>query len=255
MHFYFIRHGQSENNALWDRTGSSLGRSVDPELTEVGRQQVELLAKFLTRHSPISAADEYDPHNRMGFGITHLYTSLMLRAVITGTVIAEALDLPLLGWVDIHEAGGIYVLNEETDERIGLPGNNRVFFETHYPLLTIPESVGEAGWWNRPFEEYEQVPFRARRALTELIKNHGNTDDKVAIISHGGFYNIFINQLLNCFQPDDGEEQARGSDQWSLNKHWFLLNNIAITRIDFIEDEINVVYMNRIDFIPQHLIT
>jgi 2,3-bisphosphoglycerate-dependent phosphoglycerate mutase len=255
MQFYFIRHGQSENNALWDRIGSSLGRSVDPELTEVGRKQVELLAQFLAKQPQISAVDEYDPQNRMDFGITHLYTSLMVRAVISGTVIAEALGLPLLGWVDIHEAGGIYELNEETDERIGLPGNNRAFFKTHYPLLKIPGSVGEEGWWNRPFEEYEQVHYRARRVLTELINKHSNMDDKVAIISHGGFYNIFINQLLNCPQPDNAEEHLRGCDQWSLNKHWFILNNVAITRIDFIQDEINVVYMNRVDFIPQHLIT
>ena len=47
MQFYFIRHGQSENNALWERTGSSEGRSEDPELTALGHRQAKRLAQFL----------------------------------------------------------------------------------------------------------------------------------------------------------------------------------------------------------------
>jgi broad specificity phosphatase PhoE len=32
MQLYYIRHAQSENNDLWDRTGSDQGRSEDPKL-------------------------------------------------------------------------------------------------------------------------------------------------------------------------------------------------------------------------------
>ena len=47
MQLYFIRHGQSENNARWMSTGSHRWRSEDPGLTEVGQQQAEILAQFL----------------------------------------------------------------------------------------------------------------------------------------------------------------------------------------------------------------
>jgi 2,3-bisphosphoglycerate-dependent phosphoglycerate mutase len=237
MQLYFIRHSQSKNNALWMSTGSHIGRSEDPGLTEVGRRQAELLAQFLSQ--PASASSDFQ--NAAGFGITHLYTSLMVRAVATGTIVAKALDLPLVAWEDLHEWGGIYLRDEQTDERIGLPGRNRAYFETHYPDLVLPDSLGEAGWWNRPFEEPELRLPRAKRFLRDFMERHGHTDDRVAVISHGGFYNYLLAALLNL----PGREG-----------HWFVLNNAAISRIDFTEeDEIWLVYLNRVDFLPKELIT
>src|SRR6266542_3433298 len=108
MQFYFIRHGQSVNNALYDNTGSSKGRSFDPELTEIGRCQAALVAQFLQREDPGAQSLGRDPQNSTGFGIMHLYCSLMLRALATGHTIAEALGLPLHAWPDLHEEGGLY---------------------------------------------------------------------------------------------------------------------------------------------------
>jgi hypothetical protein len=143
MQLYFIRHGQSENNALWMSTGSHIGRSEDPGLTEVGRQQSELLAQFLSQadSTPQQLADF---QNVAGFGITHLYTSLMIRAVATGTIIAKALDLPLVAWEDLHEYGGIYLRDEQTDERIGLPGRNALISRRIIPTSFCP------ALWARP---------------------------------------------------------------------------------------------------------
>ena len=47
MILYYIRHGQSANNALWDSSGSSEGRSDDPPLTPVGEAQAQHVAKWL----------------------------------------------------------------------------------------------------------------------------------------------------------------------------------------------------------------
>jgi 2,3-bisphosphoglycerate-dependent phosphoglycerate mutase len=240
MQFYFIRHGQSENNALWMRTGSHIGRSEDPGLTETGQQQSEFLAQFLGQADPNLAASSSDTQNVAGFGITHLYTSLMVRAVATGTIIAQALDLPLVAWEDLHEWGGIYLRDEQTDERMGLPGRNRAYFEAHYPDLVLPDSLGEAGWWNRPFEEAELRLPRAQRVLHDLLDRHGHTDDRVVVVSHAGFFNYLLAALLNL----PGREG-----------HWFVMNNAAISRIDFHEDEIGLVYLNRVDFLPKRLIT
>lgn len=46
--------------------------------------------------------------NRAEYGLTHLYCSLMERAVQTGSIIASILDVPLFGVPDLHEVGGIY---------------------------------------------------------------------------------------------------------------------------------------------------
>ncbi len=240
MQLYFIRHGQSENNALWMRTGSHIGRNEDPGLTEVGRQQVEFLAQFLSQADPNMAVNGSSFQNMAGFGITHLYSSLMVRAVATGTIVANALGLPLVAWEDLHEYGGIYLRDEETDERMGLPGQNRAYFEAHYPGLVLPDSLDEAGWWNRPFEETEQRLPRARRFLCDLLERHGHSEDRVAVVSHGGFYNYFLAAILNM----PGREGYR-----------FVMNNAAISHIDFRDEDTWLLYLNRIDFLPRELIT
>jgi 2,3-bisphosphoglycerate-dependent phosphoglycerate mutase len=240
MQFYFIRHGQSENNLLWHGTDSSVRRSEDPELTRVGRQQAETLAQFLTWTAPTVAAGDANRQNVAGFGFTHLYTSLMVRAVATGTIVARALDLSLVTWEDAHETGGIYDKDEHSGERIGQAGRNRAYFEAHYPDLILPESLGEAGWWNRPFEESEQRRVRAQRFLSDLLERHGHTEDRVAVISHAGFYNQFLRVLLELPQESDC---------------WFALNNTAITRIDFHAEHILLVYTNRADFLPREFVT
>jgi 2,3-bisphosphoglycerate-dependent phosphoglycerate mutase len=240
MQLYFIRHGQSANNALYDRTGSWQGRSYDPELTDIGKQQAEYLARFLRQTNPGAATSDWDPHNVSGFGITHLYTSLMIRAVQTGSIVAKALELPLMAWEDVHETGGLYLDNEATVEKIGQAGPNRAQFAARFPNLMLPDQLGEAGWWNRPSEDEAQWPIRARRFLSDLTARHGSTNDRVAVISHGGFYRQALLGLLNA-PPSDG--------------YWFLLNNVGITRIDFSEGHVGLVYANRVDFLPRNLIT
>lgn len=236
MQFYFIRHGQSSNNLLYDTTGASIGRSEDPALTEVGREQAQIIARFLRTGNPGLI---WKPTRPLGFGITHLYTSLMVRAVATATFIARELGLPLRAWEELHETGGIYLDDEATDTRVGQPGKNRAYYEKHYPDLVLPDSLGAEGWWNRPFEERSERPARARRLVNELLARHGNTEDCVAVISHGGLYNYVLRAIFEI-----GREDC-----------WFDLHNVAITRIDFNPEGIDLVYMNRVDFIPPELVT
>ena len=246
VQFYYIRHAQSENNLLWTRTGASVGRSADPDITDAGRRQAHLLAQYLCRTDTSVEAQERDLQNVGGFGLTHLYSSLMIRAVATGTIVARELGLPLVAWQETHEWGGLYLRDEETDERIGLPGPNRAYFEAHYPDLVLPDSLGEAGWWNRPFEEREERTTRARRFLQELLERHDHTEDRVALISHGGFYNHVLEALLDL--PD-------------RERFWFTMHNGAISRIDFGDpdpddvERIGLIYTNRVEHLPAELIT
>ena len=241
MQLYYIRHGQSANNLLWEQTGSSKGRSLDAELTETGRRQAELVAQFLTQLDPPAIVQKNDVYNAAGFGITHFYSSLMERAVATGSIIAQALSLPLVAWEDLHEVGGIYQEDEQTGERIGQPGKARAYFQMHYPRLVLNgPGAYEAGWWDRPHEELDQASARARRFLHDLRARHGENNDRVAVISHGAFYNTLLRTMLEM----PTESQC-----------WFMLNNAAISRFDFYRDRIELVYLNRLDHLPPDLVT
>ncbi len=246
MQLYFVRHGQSENNRMWSRTGSSEERVSDPKLTDVGQRQAALVAEFLA--SSYEAPDGrratrgWDPQNVAGFPITHCYTSLMERAAATGHEIAEALDLPLQSWIDIHETGGMFLEDPETGERLSKPGLSRTYLEETYPRLVVPESVTDEGWWNRPFEPESARQERADGVLEELLDRHGDTDDGVVFVSHGGFFNHLLRAVLSIDQPDE-------------EKLWFAANNASVTRIDFVKGRRIVNYVNRVDFLPGDLVT
>lgn len=245
MEFYFIRHGESENNALWTRTKSSMGRSPDPGLTAIGRQQAEILASYLAHTNEDETVPDW--HNRRGFFLTHLYTSLFSRAAETAQIVADRVNLPLMAWADIHEWGGIFQIDEATGERIGLPGPNRQSLENRFPRLKLPESMDENGWWNRPFERREEAPGRAQRVWRELLRRHGSSDDRVAMVSHGGFYHTMLGVLLGY-----SWQNLTIGDPMIVE---FEINNAAITRIDFDDDNITLRYLNRVDFLPADLIT
>lgn len=238
MQFYFIRHAQSENNALYLQNGSSRDRKTDPDLTFTGDQQTQYLTAYL--------AGKIDGQTKSGsgsgnhLGLTHIYTSLMLRAVKTSDRVARALDLPLLGWLELHENGGLYLEDPPgSGNYVGQAGYNRQFFHDNFPRLILPPEVDDQGWWKRPFETEEKRPLRAARVLEILLNNH-DQNDRIAVISHAGFYNQLMRVI---FQIAPG------------NKLWFQLDNTAITRIDFSEETTNVVYMNSVDFLPSELVT
>jgi 2,3-bisphosphoglycerate-dependent phosphoglycerate mutase len=246
MQLYIIRHAQSENNALWARTRSTDGRSPDPLLTEIGQQQARLLAQFVsTGHGMEMENSQHDLHNRGGYHFTHLYTSLMQRSIITGNAIAAQVHLPLVAWEIVHEVGGIFEHNLETDERIGLPGPNRHFFEKEYPHLVIADALEDAGWWQRPFESPDQAIQRAKAFLAELKQRH-EPADRVAVITHGGFI-VAIFRVLFGFSTFENNEAG--------NRIWLHANNTSITRLDFGEEHVELVYLNRLDHLPTDLIT
>ena len=238
MELYLIRHAQSENNALWEQSGSNQGRNMDPGLSDLGSQQALALAQFLAQGNG-SAGIEADFHNRKGFNFSHLYSSLMLRSVMTGAIIAEVLAVPLIAWPDWHEGGGIYLADQDTNEPVGQAGKDRAYFEENYPDLVLPADLGDEGWWNRPFEERPARWERARRVQRELFRRHGDTSDRVAVVTHGGFSNYFLKTLFET-SPDQ--------------PLWFMFNNAAITRVDF-NEEVRLVYLNRVDYLPEELIS
>ncbi len=67
-----------------------------------------------------------------------------------------------------------------------------------------------------------------------------------ALFSHGGFFNHFLTAAL-------GVKLRR--NEANDNEYWFLKNNCAITRLDISNNHLLIVYLNRIDFMSDDLIT
>ena len=246
MELYFIRHGQSINNANWNN--ADYQESPDPVLTEIGQEQAQILADFLKKHQTITNDREWNVQNRYGFGLTHIYTSLMERAAFTAAPIAQALDIPLIAWREIHEEGGIYSREDKLKVQ-GLPGRPRSFFMQNFRTLTLPDDLDETGWWNRPYEADEERQPRADQVLGELLPRHrdqeGQSVHRVALVSHGGFFMRLVCAMLKL----PWRQAALGL------RSWFILNNCSISRFDIFKNEINIAYLNRTDHLPDHLIT
>ncbi|HPL69046.1 MAG TPA: histidine phosphatase family protein [Brevefilum sp.] len=241
LELYFIRHGQSTNNLLWDENSDAhlYQRVTDPDLTPIGIEQARLVAEAIARPY---VNNGYDPQNRSGFGLTHLHCSLMTRAVKTGLAIAEKTGLPLVAWPELHETGGLFDIEfiDEEPVYLGQPGPGRSFFQSNFPQLIIPDDLPETGWYDREKEPREQYPVRAREIIDRLLTEHGGTYHRVGIVMHGG---IFAH-ILSVFFEIQAEH------------YWFLMNNCAISRVDISDKgHVRLQYMNKVDPFPEHLIT
>jgi len=239
MQLYFIRHAQSENNQLWSETGSNAGRFCDPGLSDLGKKQTRVLADFIGEHHTVTTDNPYDDINSRRLGFTHLYTSLMERAVLTGAAVANRLDLPLFGLIDAHEGGGIYLENSESGELIGQRGKTTTELLALSSRLVLPD-INPDGWWNRPFENREERIERAYRLLKKLTDRHGETDDRVALFSHGAFFNYFLTAIV-------------GLDQ--RTNLWAYMNNTGITRFDLNGNGYALIYTNRTEHLPPELLS
>lgn len=248
MQFYFIRHAQSADNLYVSQNASKgvrstgldqswANRQADPELTEVGRKQILHLGSFFS---------EKDGHNSAvnptmdHLEVTHVYSSLMIRTMETAGSVARAVGVTPEIWRDLHETGGIWAADEKTGELVGRPGKNRAFFEERFPSYRLPDWLGEEGWWSRPLETAPECKDRAKRFFKDLMEKHGQTDDRVVATGHG----LFFSFILNTFLKIPPKSKIR-----------FVMNNSGITRIDFIDGSVRVVYQNRTDFLPTELVT
>jgi len=248
MQLYFIRHGQSINNARWSEPNYT--ENPDPVLTEIGQQQAQIVGEYLGNLQQLIDHQGWNIHNRHGFGITHIYTSLMERAAHTASFIARQLPaIPFVAWEEIHESGGIF--GREADIKLhGLPGRTRSFFEEYFPELSLPPGLNGTGWWNnRPFETDEECQLRAQRVWAELLARHssrdGEPEQRVVFVSHGGFFGHLVCAMLNM----PWRQASNGL------KSWFVLNNCSISRFDIRQGEVLISYLNRTDHLPTDLIT
>jgi 2,3-bisphosphoglycerate-dependent phosphoglycerate mutase len=243
MELYLIRHGQSANNILVDQRT----RVADPALTEIGRRQAEMLAHHLaaaTDTTDLPAVSfgyrKVSQHNGPGYGITRLFSSPMWRSLATAQPVGRALGLSVEVWVNIHEIGGIYL--EEATGFVGYGGKTRQELLDEYPGYVLPAAITDRGWW---MESLETDLARRARAYTVAAQLRGwaaeGNDQRIAMVSHGGFLNDLLKALLDI----------------PLGRTGFLQHcNTAISHLEFQpEGRVMVDYVNRVDHLPPELIT
>jgi len=101
-------------------------------------------------------------------------------------------------------------------------------------------SLTDEGWWNKEKEPREEYQERAYRVIEQLMDAHQGEDHRVGIVMHGGIFARILTGLLEI-QAED---------------YWLLMNNCAITRVDMGDDgRVMLVYMNKVDFLPDDLVT
>jgi 2,3-bisphosphoglycerate-dependent phosphoglycerate mutase len=178
-----IRHAQSLANLAWQA-----GLPTDDEdmtLSALGFIQAGALAQAF--------ADELLPTPQ------HLYSSLMQRAVKTAAPIASALNIPVTGLADVYEVGGVSRVG--TNGRAAYPGLGSSQLQALCPQLILPSSVTAEGWYFRDIEPRTDSWDRAKEAMSDLFDRHRNTDDLVAVVSHGMFIQLLMRVVMG-WEPD-----------------------------------------------------
>lgn len=222
VRFVLIRHGQSGNNLIFATTGGEAGRHPDTPLTELGHDQARRLAESVAA-------------GVLPWSVTHVYCSLMRRAVQTAAPLADALDLDLHGHAELFECGAPYDLDEDGN-RVAHPGSGRDELAALTPRLRLPDAAGQGGWWSGPYEAEERAwSERAHRVIAGLRATHAH-DDVVALVTHAYFTQFLLRALLGI--------GSMGG--------WF---NIKNTAISLVRDEIAPAWVGtttaeRINWIP-----
>ncbi len=169
MKLLLIRHGESRGNLNRQWQGW-----LDEPLTPAGLAQARRLAERVGRW----AAENETP-------ITGVHSSTLTRAFQTGAVLARRWGVPL-------------VLDGRLRERhVGvLQGLTWPQVETQHPEIaaTIRQQWTVAALPGG--ETTAQLSERVWQAVQEIVQRTDGTQDSVAVVSHGGTLNAYLNRLV-----------------------------------------------------------
>lgn len=228
MRLYLIRHAESENNVLIKQT--LYRRKVDPDLTALGYQQRDVLARHIG--SEPDAVGER-------FAIDRLYTSAMHRSLLTTKPVSDALGLAPMVWPDLHEKGGMF--QERNGDIRGFSGMSRSAILEQFPGYQLPDEVTESGWYDAALgREPETHSYYRAIKVARNLRERSDADEVIALVSHAGFLDLLLKVIF---------EQLPARPYTMRYYH----DNTAITRINFDEGWTTLHYMNRVDHLPAAL--
>ena len=79
----------------------------------------------------------------------------------------------------------------------------------------------------------------------ELLARHGGTDDRVGLVTHGGFFQSLMAALVGGEAP---------LVRPHLSAWGFSISNASITHLA-VEERMSVRYVNKVDHLPDELLT
>lgn len=162
---YFVRHGESEENAYLKRGGVRVFEEhYNTPLTETGKKQAAEAAKRLK-----------------GVNIDVIVTSGLERAIQTGEVINRYHRVPMVVMEDLNE-------REDRRRSVG-SGNDGWHNSFEFGREADPE-----------IERLEDFRDRVVRAIEEIRNKYGAED--VLIVAHGGVSHVFRQYFLG--EPWEG---------------------------------------------------
>ena len=200
IQIYFLRHGQTEWNALQKFQGS-----IDIPLSDEGREQAECAAGYFADRPILDA----------------IYSSPLARAYETAEILGECQGLDVQVVPEFSEISfGAWEGLTHQEIEAKWPGALRL-------LYSCPDK-----WQIPEAESFEDVRERALRGLQPILdeldaeaENDDDDDEKrILIVSHGVTIRMLLCGLL--FLPT--------SVSWRLN-----LGNASISRVDHYGDEGN----------------
>lgn len=172
MRLLFVRHGQTDNNAL----GLIQGRG-NPPLNVVGLAQAESLVKSLENES-----------------FSRVISSPLLRARQTAEVIASAYDVPL-----------------ELDDRL-MERDFGTLQDQPYQALLVHPVTGEPDFFRDAYQEYQAEPICDMMSrVTAFLDDVATSDEEsILVVAHGGIGYLFDQLLAASDAPlvaDNGRVQ------------------------------------------------
>lgn len=188
MYLYIVRHGE-----CLGQSDPDFYTDPDSPLSQLGAWQAHCAALRLREE-----------------GITHLLSSPLVRSLTTAHTIAETVGIETIDvWIELREGW------DELHRGLG-----RATLQQRFPRLMLPPTVRDDGWDHGGDTDYQGFFARAEQAYT-LIRERYQPDDRVVVVTHGGFANNLLHAILGI---------APSAPQW------FELANCSISRIRLVPD-------------------
>jgi broad specificity phosphatase PhoE len=186
--FYFLRHGETDENR-----GKVLQGHLDTLLNETGQTQASQAAKILQRHP-----------------IDRIVSSTLKRAAETAQIIQQILQKPITFHDDLRE--NFFGLFEgKTTEQI-----NDWKIANNYTDGPIQPETGFAV--PPEGESYKDMRYRVLTAIRTILEKHPT--DHILFVSHGRVFGMLNLELLGQDSYSKNSQPyrfERTNEGWSLN--------------------------------------
>jgi broad specificity phosphatase PhoE len=188
MDLLIVRHGE-----CLGQCDPSAASDPDSALSSLGEQQA--------RHTAFRLRTE---------AITHILSSPLLRALATARILAEALSVDAIDvWPELREGWNELYQGRPREELL-----------QRFPAAKLPPIITELGWTHDGDMSYEHFFARAEQTL-QRIKACFGPQDRIVVVTHGGFANYLLHALLNISPT---------------TPQWFELANCSISHVRLVPE-------------------